>query len=188
MGSGPDGLSGRPGVWKDAPWKKQPSTAHPRPAPQPVPRPPHQLADGIRFAGARAATALDNVKAWDHQLSNDWTTADAFCHVAAVAGALDQYYGLLGGDTLNGMDVAAIAANNDQAIVALRGTARAALREQIVTGHEASARFVESLDENGLTEVVTLGDYEMSKGDIVEQIWINHQIAHAYEASARWPL
>ncbi len=146
------------------------------------------LADGIRFAGARAATALDNVKAWDYQLSHNWTTADAFRHVAAVAGALDQYYGLVGTDVLNGMDVEAIAANNDQGITSLKDKSRDELRDQILTGHEASAQFVESLDESDLAEVVTLGDYEMSKGDIVEQIWINHQIAHAYEASARWPL
>ena len=115
-------------------------------------------------------------------------TDDAFRHLAAVAGGLDQYYGLIGGDMLNGMNVEAIAANNAQAIATMRDKSRAELRDQILTGHEASAQFVETLDEADLAEIVALGDYEMSKGDVVEQIWINHQIAHAYEASARWPL
>ena len=39
-----------------------------------------------------------------------------------------------------------------------------------------------------LPTVVTLGDYRMPKAELVAQIWIHHQIAHAYEASQRWPL
>ena len=27
----------------------------------------------------------------------------------------------------------------------------------------------------------------MPEAEVVAQIWIHHQIAHAYEASARWP-
>lgn len=52
---------------------------------------PQELADGIRFAGPRAATALDNVKVWDYQLAHNWTTDDAVRRVAAVAGGLDQH-------------------------------------------------------------------------------------------------
>ena len=60
--------------------------------------------------------------------------------------------------------------------------------QAIRDGHEASAAFVESLDDADLAKVVTLGGYEMPKAEILAQIWIHHAIAHAYEASARWPL
>ncbi|MEO8538868.1 MAG: hypothetical protein ABI577_03945 [bacterium] len=60
--------------------------------------------------------------------------------------------------------------------------------EAIVAGHEASAAFVATPDEADLNKFVTLGWYEMEKGEIVAQIWIHHTIAHAYEVSARWPI
>ena len=60
--------------------------------------------------------------------------------------------------------------------------------QAIREGREASAAFVETLDDADLAEVVTLGGYEMPKAEIVAQVWIHHAIAHAYEASARWPL
>ena len=47
---------------------------------------------------------------------------------------------------------------------------------------------IRTLDEADLNKVVKLGGYEMEKGEIVAQIWIHHAIAHAYEASARWPI
>ena len=62
------------------------------------------------------------------------------------------------------------------------------MRQGILEGHETAAAFVEGLDEGDLATVVRLGGYELPKAEIVAQIWIHHAIAHAYEASARWPI
>jgi hypothetical protein len=45
-----------------------------------------ELTDGIRFAGRRAAAAAWNTEDWNYQLSHQWTSGDAFRHVAASAG------------------------------------------------------------------------------------------------------
>ncbi len=70
----------------------------------------------------------------------------------------------------------------------MKDTSKEAILAAIVAGHEASANFVSTLDEADLNKIVTLGGYEMEKGEIVAQIWIHHAIAHAYEGSARWPI
>ncbi|MCC7363977.1 MAG: maleylpyruvate isomerase N-terminal domain-containing protein [Dehalococcoidia bacterium] len=147
-----------------------------------------ELAQGIRFAGQRAVAAGRNCKNWDHQLAHQWTTRDAFTHIAAVAGGAKGLYPLLDAGVLNGFNVDAAAASNQKAIEGLSGKTQDELLAAIIEGHEASAQFVESLDEADLAKVVTLGGYEMSKAELVAQIWIHHPIAHAYEASARWPL
>ena len=147
-----------------------------------------ELAQGIRFAGQRAAAALDNVQDWDHQLSHEWTTSEAFRHVAATAAGLEGFWPLLDSQVLNGMGVADLAASNTNTISGLDGKSRDELRTMIVEGHETSATFAEGLAEGDLATVVTLGGYTMPKGEIVAQIWIHHAIAHAYEASARWPI
>jgi hypothetical protein len=51
-----------------------------------------------------------------------------------------------------------------------------------------SAAFVETLDDAELAKTVTLGGYTWPKSELIAQIWIHHPIAHAYEASARWPI
>ena len=55
-------------------------------------------------------------------------------------------------------------------------------------GAEASAAFAETIDDDDLATVITLGGYTMPKAEVVAQIWIHHQIHHAYDASARWPI
>ena len=147
-----------------------------------------ELAEGIRFAGRRAAAALENVQEWDYQLSHNWTTADAFRHVAATAGGLQGLYALLDVDVLSSMGVQAIAEGNAKTIENMKDKSRDELRQMILAGHEASAQFAETLDEADLAKVVTLGGYKMPKAEIVAQIWIHHAIAHSYEASARWPI
>ena len=147
-----------------------------------------ELAGGIRFAGSRAAAALEHVKDWDHQLAHDWTTADAFRHIAATAAGLEGFYSHLEGDRLAGFTAAAAAAGNARTIESMADKSRDEVRRMILDGAEAAAAFAETLDEDDLAMVVTLGGYEMPKAEIVAQIWINHQLAHAYEASARWPL
>jgi hypothetical protein len=147
-----------------------------------------ELAEGIRFAGRRAAAAANNCKDWDHQLGHQWTTADAFRHIAAVAGGVPQVYPMLDGGVLNGFSVEAAAINNANAIKSLDGKTNEEVAEAIVAGHEASAAFVETLEDGDLATVVQLGGYEMPKAEVLAQIWIHHPIAHAYEASARWPL
>ncbi len=146
------------------------------------------LASGIRFAGSRATAALEHVKDWDYQLAHGWTTADAFRHIAATAAGLEGFYPRLEGDRLSGFSVAAAAAGNARTIESLAGKSRDEIGQMIRGGAEASAAFAETLDEDDLARVVTLGGYEMPKAEIVAQIWIHHQLAHAYEASARWPL
>ena len=52
-----------------------------------------ELAEGIRFAGRRAVAALEHVPDFDRQLAQEWTTAEAFRHIAAGAGGLEGFYG-----------------------------------------------------------------------------------------------
>lgn len=147
-----------------------------------------ELAHGIRFAGKRAAAAATHTRDWDHQLGHQWTSGDAFRHVAATAGGLSRMYPMLGEEMLSGVRVEQASQMNAQAISGMAEKSREEVIQAILDGHEASAKFVESLDDADLATVVKLGGYEMPKGEIVAQIWIHHAIAHAYEASARWPL
>lgn len=147
-----------------------------------------ELVDGIRFAGKRAAAAGANAKDWNHQLGHQWTTRDAFSHLAATAGGASGLYPLLDAGVLSGMGADRIAQGNASAIDNLKDKSKEEILAAIVAGHEASADFVATLDEADLNKVVTLGGYEMEKGEIVAQIWIHHAIAHAYEGSARWPI
>ena len=147
-----------------------------------------ELAQGIRFAGRRAAAALDHVQDLDHPLAHAWTTADAFRHLASVAGALPSFYPAIGTAELGALTAAQAAAGNQQSIHALAAASRADLRQTILDGHEASAAFVETVDDASLNEVITLGGYRMPRAEVVAQIWIHHTIAHAYEATYRWPV
>ena len=147
-----------------------------------------ELVDGIRFAGDRAAAAARNCKDWDHQLGHQWTTGAAFRHVAAVSGGARGFYPLLDTGVLSGMPAERIAMNNDKAIAGLTEKSRDEVVQAIIDGHKVSAEFVATLDDGDLAKVVTLGGYEMAKAELVAQVWIHHAIAHAYEASARWPI
>lgn len=147
-----------------------------------------ELADGIRFAGQRAAAAATYCKDWDHQLGHEWTARDAFCHVAATSGGAARLYPRLGDSALDGVNIAAAAAGNARSIASFEGKSREEIVAAISAGHAASAAFVETLDQGDLDTVVTLGGYEMPKSEIVAQVYIHHQLAHSYEASARWPL
>ena len=147
-----------------------------------------ELAEGIRFAGRRAVAALEHVPDFDRQLAHEWTTADAFRHIAAGAGALEGFYGSIATGALESFDVDAAAAGNAGTIARMAELSREELGAMIVEGAEASAAFVETLDDDDLATPIALGDYRMPKAELVAQIWIHHQIAHAYEASQRWPL
>ncbi|WP_322796702.1 hypothetical protein [Tepidiforma sp.] len=147
-----------------------------------------ELVDGIRFAGRRAAAAAERTKDWDHQLGHQWTSGDAYRHIAAVAGGASQIYPLLDAGVLSGLGADRIAQNNAAAIEGLKGKSREEIIAAIIQGHDTSADYVATLDEADLAKVVKLGGYEMEKAEILAQIWIHHTIAHAYEASARWPI
>ncbi|MBT5772883.1 MAG: hypothetical protein HOH95_00730 [Dehalococcoidia bacterium] len=148
-----------------------------------------ELVDGIRFAGQRAAAALDHVQEFDYQLGHEWTTADAFRHVAQTAGGLSSFWPALENtERLSQVGIDAVASSNASNIEKLGEKSRDELRQMILDGAEVSAAFAETLDEDDLATVVTLGGYEMPKGELAAQIWIHHQIAHSYEASARWPI
>ncbi len=148
-----------------------------------------ELAAGIRFAGERAATAGEYARDWDYQLGHQWTTGDALRHLAATTGGLERMYPMLADATiLSGLGVQQIGAMNAQSIGGLKEKSREDVIDAIRSGSEASAKYAETLDDADLAKVVTLGGYEMPKGEIVAQIWIHHTIAHAYEASARWPI
>ncbi len=147
-----------------------------------------ELAEGIRFAGRRAAAALDHVPDFDRQLGHDWTTADAFRHIAAGAGTLEGFAGRLDTGAFDSFTSEAAAAGNARTIDRMEELSREQLRTMILEGSEASAAFVETLDEDDLAKPIALGDYRMPKAELFAQIWIHHTIAHAYEASARWPL
>ncbi|MFN0096279.1 MAG: hypothetical protein ACKVVT_16075, partial [Dehalococcoidia bacterium] len=121
-------------------------------------------------------------------LGHQWTTADAFRHLAAVAGGAGQIYPMLDAGVLNAFNTTAAAENNTRAIEGLKGKTRDEVLAAITAGHAASADFVATLDESDLQKVVKLGGYEMPKAEILAQVWIHHTLAHAYEASARWPL
>jgi hypothetical protein len=147
-----------------------------------------ELVQGIRFAGERAAAAAQYCKDWDHQLGHQWTTGDAFRHVAASAGGAERFYPLLDAGILSSIPPDQIAQGNAAAISGMGGKSRDEVIQAIAEGHRASADFVATLDDADLAKVVTLGGYEMPKAEIVAQIWIHHAIAHSYEASARWPI
>jgi hypothetical protein len=147
-----------------------------------------ELVDGIRFAGKRAAAAAENTKDWDHQLAHQWTSGDAFRHIAGTAGAASGLYPLFDAGVLSGIGSDRIAESNAATISGMAGKSREEVIQAILDGQNASADFVASLDEADLAKVVKLGGYEMEKAEIVAQIWIHHAIAHAYEASARWPI
>lgn len=147
-----------------------------------------ELAAGIRFAGERAATIASYCKDWDFQLGHQWTSGDAFRHVAAVAGGAGQLAPMLDSGMLNGFTAAAASASNAERIKSLAAKSRDEVIASIREGHEASARAVEAMDDGDLAKVVKLGGYEMPKGELLAQIFIHHAMAHAYEASARWPL
>ncbi len=146
------------------------------------------LVDGILFAGDRAAAAALYCKDWEHQLGHQWTTGDAFRHVAAVAGGAAGFYPLIGVGVLDKMPASQIAAGNDKAIADLKGKSKEEVAQAIIEGAKASAAFVATLNDGDLAETVTLGGYEMPRGELVAQVWIHHQVAHSYEASARWPI
>jgi hypothetical protein len=147
-----------------------------------------ELAAAIRLAGDRAATVAHYTKDWDHQLAHQWTSGDAFRHIAATAPALGQLAPLLEAGVLDNVSQAAAAASNAQNIEAAKGKSREEVIQAIRDGAEVSAKAVEGMDDADLAKTVTLGGYEMPKGEILAQIWVHHQIAHAYEASARWPM
>jgi hypothetical protein len=147
-----------------------------------------ELVQGIRFAGQRAAAAAQNTKDWDHQLGHQWTSGDAFRHIAATAGGAAGLYPLLDAGVLSGIGADRIAQGNATAIAGMQDKSKDAVIQAMIDGHNTSADFVATLDEADLAKVVKLGGYEMEKGEIVAQVWIHHAIAHAYEASARWPI
>ena len=147
-----------------------------------------ELVEGIRFAGRRAAAATQNTPDWDYQLSHQWTAGDAFRHVAAAAGMLPNLYPMLGQEALSAIGREQVGQMNAQSIGAWAEKSPEEVRQGILEGHEASAAFVEGLDEEDLGTVVRLGGYELPKAETIAQIWIHHAIAHAYEASARWPI
>ncbi len=73
-----------------------------------------EIAEGIRFAGKRAAAAAETTVDWDVVLGNVWTTHQMFSHVAAAAGAAESMYPMLETPALNGMGVDAVATGNSQ--------------------------------------------------------------------------
>jgi hypothetical protein len=147
-----------------------------------------ELADGIRFAGQRVATAARYTKNWDHQLAHQWTSRDAFCHIASTSGGLPMLQPMMAGGQLNGVKVDQVAQINAQNISNLVDKSQDEIVQAILDGQEASAKYVEGMDESALSQEIKLGEYEMPVADLIAQIWINHQLGHAYEASARWPL
>ncbi|MBE7520440.1 MAG: maleylpyruvate isomerase N-terminal domain-containing protein [Thermoflexaceae bacterium] len=147
-----------------------------------------ELARGIRFAGARAAAAASYTKNWDHQLAHQWTSRDAFVHIATSAGTAPQIAPLLAGGALAGVTLEQVAGMNAQSIAKMANQSQEEVVRAIRDGHEASAAFVETMDEAALGQTVKLGGYEMPLAEIIAQVWIHHTIAHTYEASARWPI
>ena len=147
-----------------------------------------ELADGIRFAAQRVVAAAGNTKDWDHQLGHQWTTRDAFTHIAQTAGGAANFVPMLDGPMLSGLGGEQIAAMNASSIAQMAGKTEAEIIQAISDGMNASAAFVETLDDADLAKVITLGGYTWPKGELIAQVWIHHQIAHAYEASARWPI
>jgi Mycothiol maleylpyruvate isomerase N-terminal domain len=147
-----------------------------------------ELADGIRFAGQRAAAAATYCKDWDHQLGHEWTSGDAFNHIASSAGGAKGLVPRLGDASLSGLRVEQIAQMNAARLAEQKERPKAEVIRAIIDGHKASADYVETVDEAELAKTIQLGGYEMPLAEIVAQIWIHHALAHAYEASARWPI
>ena len=147
-----------------------------------------ELADGIRFAGRRCAEVARHTKDWDRKLGHEWTTRDAFVHVAETGPGLQGFAPMIDSGMLSGLGAQQLAQMNAQTIAQAAGKSKDEIIQAMVDGYNASAAHVETMDEGDLAKVVKLGDYEMPKAEILAQIWIHHAIAHAYEASYRWPL
>jgi len=92
-----------------------------------------ELVDGSRFAGRRAAAAGANAKDWNHQLAHQWTTRDAFSHLAATAGGAAGLYPLLDAGVLSGMGADRIAQGNASAIDKMKDQTK----EEIPPAHGA---------------------------------------------------
>lgn len=148
-----------------------------------------ELAEGIRFAGERAAAAAQYVQDWDRQLAHQWTTRDAFVHVSVTPAALPRLAAALDSGALSALTVDQVAGMNAQSIGGVADTSKDAVIAAIRANHAAAAAYAESaLDDADLATEVVLGGYRMPKGEVLAQVFIHHQIAHSYEASARWPL
>jgi hypothetical protein len=52
--------------------------------------------------------------------------------------------------------------------------------QAISAGHDATAAFVECLDEQALATVMCLGGYALPRAEIMERIWINHALVHTH--------
>ncbi|HXU23279.1 MAG TPA: hypothetical protein VN697_04545 [Tepidiformaceae bacterium] len=147
-----------------------------------------ELADGIRFAAGRVTAIAANTHDWDHQLGHQWTTRDAFSHIAASSGGAEQFVPMLDGPMLSSIGVEQIGQMNAGSIAQMNGKSNEEIIAAMREGLTASAAYAETLDNDDLQKTVTLGGYTWPKGELIAQIFIHHPIAHAYEASARWPI
>lgn len=147
-----------------------------------------ELAAGVRMAGQRAAAAAQYCQDWDKQLAHQWTSRDAFVHMATTAGAMPALCPVIESGAMAGLTTDQLGQMNAQAIGAMTDKSKDDIVKSIAEGHETSAKFVETLDDSQLQKEMELGGYKMPLGEVLAQVWINHQLGHAYEASARWPL
>lgn len=147
-----------------------------------------ELADGIRFAAGRVTAIAANTNDWEYQLGHQWTTRDAFSHIAASSGGAAQFVPMLDGPMLSSIGVEQISQMNAGSIAQMKGKTNDEIIAAIREGLTASAAYAETLDNADLEKTVTLGGYTWPKGELIAQIFIHHPIAHAYEASARWPI
>ena len=97
-----------------------------------------ELVDGIRFAGERAAAAAKHCRDWDHQLGHQWTSGDAFRHIAATAGGAAGFVPMLESGVLSGLGADRIAQGNAKAISDRSATPREEVVTAIRAGHAAA--------------------------------------------------
>ncbi|MGH2632416.1 MAG: hypothetical protein ACRDG3_03310 [Tepidiformaceae bacterium] len=147
-----------------------------------------ELAGGIRFAAERVTAIATNTNDWEHQLGHQWTTRDAFSHIAASSGGAEQFVPMLDGPMLSSIGVEQIGQMNAGSIARMSDKSDEEIIAAMREGLTASAAYAETLDDADLQKTVTLGGYTWPKGELIAQIFIHHPIAHAYEASARWPI
>lgn len=152
-----------------------------------------ELAYGVRFAGKRAAAAATYCVDWDYPLAHGWTSGDAFRHVAAGAvdgastSAAGQFVESLRSGRLSGVTTEQVGAVNERAKAKLEDWSRDRIIAALEELGTVRSEYLQTIDEELLSSVIRLGGYEMPLGEILAQIWVQHTIAHAYEASARWP-
>ncbi len=136
-----------------------------------------ELADGFRFAGRRAGAATTYTSDWDHSPNGGWTMRETFAHLAAWSGKIDLTHAVYRGETID--------VDGDQMAREVLQCTAAEFEKILVDGHEADARYIESLDPAELSREIEIPPYNLPLAEYFGICPLNHTIYHVNDATAR---